>query len=119
MRSPAWPSVLVLPSGTFSIFDFGAAAAKALWPACGRRGTFQLTAFFLNNVSIYEVITYQSMYSYYACYSWLFKLVMFPREVPPLRLGSVLGLLAMHSLTAASRPRLSETEPKWFVFETS
>ena len=28
--------------------------------------------------------------------------------------------VASHSLTrAASRPRLSETEPKWFVFETS
>ena len=25
----------------------------------------------------------------------------------------------MHSLVAASRPRLSETEPKLFVFETS
>ena len=25
----------------------------------------------------------------------------------------------MHSLAAASRPRLSETEPNWFVFETS
>ena len=34
-------------------------------------------------------------------------------------LGEVLWKLAMHSLTAASRPRLSETEPKWFVFETS
>ena len=28
-------------------------------------------------------------------------------------------ILAMHSLPAAGRPRLSETEPKWFVFETS
>ena len=28
-------------------------------------------------------------------------------------------LLAMHSLAAASRPRLSETEPIWVVFETS
>ena len=28
-------------------------------------------------------------------------------------------LLAMHSLADVSRPRLSETEPKWFVFETS
>ena len=27
--------------------------------------------------------------------------------------------LATHSLAAASRPRLSETEPKWFMFETS
>ena len=26
--------------------------------------------------------------------------------------------LAMHSLAAASRPRLSETEPKWSVFDT-
>ena len=25
----------------------------------------------------------------------------------------------MHSLAAAGRPRLSETKPKWFVFETS
>ena len=25
----------------------------------------------------------------------------------------------MHSLAAASRPRISETEPKWFMFETS
>ena len=25
----------------------------------------------------------------------------------------------MHLLTAAHRPRLSETEQKWFVFETS
>ena len=25
----------------------------------------------------------------------------------------------MHSLAAASQPRLSETEPKWFVFEIS
>ena len=25
----------------------------------------------------------------------------------------------MHSLVATSRPRLSEMEPKWFVFETS
>ena len=25
----------------------------------------------------------------------------------------------MHSLSAVSRPRLSETEPKWFVFEVS
>ena len=29
-----------------------------------------------------------------------------------------LHTLAMHSLAAASRPRLSEMEPKWFVFET-
>ena len=28
-------------------------------------------------------------------------------------------ILAMHSLTGASRPRLSETEPTWFVFETA
>ena len=28
-------------------------------------------------------------------------------------------LLAMHGLAASSLPRLSETEPKWFVFETS
>ena len=27
-------------------------------------------------------------------------------------------ILAKHSRAAASRPRLSETEPKWFVFET-
>ena len=27
--------------------------------------------------------------------------------------------LAMHSLVATSRSRLSETEPKWFMFETS
>ena len=26
--------------------------------------------------------------------------------------------LAMHLLADASRPRLSETEPEWFVFET-
>ena len=25
----------------------------------------------------------------------------------------------MHSLAAASRPRMSEIEPKWFMFETS
>ena len=25
----------------------------------------------------------------------------------------------MHSLAAESRPRMSETEPKWFMFETS
>ena len=29
------------------------------------------------------------------------------------------NLLAMHSLAAASWPRISETEPKWFLFETS
>ena len=29
----------------------------------------------------------------------------------------VFNQLAMHSL--ASRPRMSETEPKWFIFETS
>ena len=28
-------------------------------------------------------------------------------------------ILAMHSLTVASRPRMSYTKPKWFVFETS
>ena len=27
--------------------------------------------------------------------------------------------IAMHSLEGASRPRLSETKPKWFVFNTS
>ena len=27
--------------------------------------------------------------------------------------------LAMHSLATGIRPRLSETEPKWFLFETS
>ena len=27
--------------------------------------------------------------------------------------------LAMHSLVAMCRPRLSETEPKWFMLETS
>ena len=27
--------------------------------------------------------------------------------------------LAMYSLAAASRPRMSEPEPKWFMFETS
>ena len=31
----------------------------------------------------------------------------------------VLYILAMHSLAASSRPRLSETAPKWFMFETS
>ena len=31
----------------------------------------------------------------------------------------VFNQLAMHSLAAASRPRMSETEPKWFMFETS
>ena len=30
-----------------------------------------------------------------------------------------LQTLAMHSLAAESRPRLSETEPKWFVFENA
>ncbi len=30
---------------------------------------------------------------------------------------SIFNQLAMHSL--ASRPRLSETEPNWFMFETS
>ena len=29
------------------------------------------------------------------------------------------NLLAMHRLVAASQPRQSETEPKWFMFETS
>ena len=28
-------------------------------------------------------------------------------------------ILGMHSIAAASLPRPSETEPKWFVFETS
>ena len=31
----------------------------------------------------------------------------------------ILSALAMHSLAAASRPRLSETVPKWFMFENS
>ena len=31
---------------------------------------------------------------------------------------SCLEILAMRSLVAASRPRLSEKEPKWLVFET-
>ena len=32
---------------------------------------------------------------------------------------STLGRLVLHSLRSASQPRLSETEPKWFMFETS
>ena len=31
----------------------------------------------------------------------------------------IILILSMHSLAAASWPRLSETEPKWFEFETS
>ena len=36
---------------------------------------------------------------------------------PEWRLASI--ILAMHSIAAANRPRLPETEPKWFESERS
>ena len=36
-----------------------------------------------------------------------------------MRFHCIIYVLAMHSLAAASRPRLSETEPNWFMFKTS